>query len=254
MFSNSISLVSKVIAAPISATCFRTFLKVNRYFLNGFLIFLLLSLIVLSQTQVGDSLLWTNANRNRFLDQFFIYGTTLGEEVGYIGLMLVLLLVRYRSAICLPFIGLAVTLIAYYLKGYFDYARPVPHFKLIGELEQLNLIEGVKIYEGWNSFPSGHAMAGFALFSFASFCVDKKYKNVVGPIFLLLAVVVGFSRVYLLHHFMRDIIFGASLGIVIGMIFYFLQFQIFPCPHKWMDKHLCLSQSSANGCQSEGQH
>lgn len=65
-----------------------------------------------------------------------------------------------------------------------------------------------------SSFPSGHAMIVFSIVPFLvkNFTKQKYY-------FILLAVLVAFSRIYLNVHYLSDIIAGAFLGYLIGTIF-----------------------------------
>ena len=68
------------------------------------------------------------------------------------------------------------------------------------------------------SFPSGHASSGFA--AATGLCVTKKpYLYIPG---ILLAAVVAFSRIYVEVHYPTDVIFGALLGIVYGLIAVFV--------------------------------
>jgi undecaprenyl-diphosphatase len=65
-----------------------------------------------------------------------------------------------------------------------------------------------------SSFPSGHAMIVFSIVPFLmkNFPKQKYY-------FILLAVLVAFSRIYLNVHYLSDIVAGAFLGYLIGVIF-----------------------------------
>jgi undecaprenyl-diphosphatase len=57
------------------------------------------------------------------------------------------------------------------------------------------------------SFPSGHAATSFAAAVLLSFVAPR-----LAPAFLLLAVAIGFSRVYVGVHYPLDVLAGALLG------------------------------------------
>lgn len=63
------------------------------------------------------------------------------------------------------------------------------------------------------SFPSGHTGVAFAVVSVLFFRQNKMWI-VAG----ILAVLIGFSRLYLYVHFPTDVISGAVLGILCGLI------------------------------------
>lgn len=141
--------------------------------------------------------------------------------MGFIGALLLLLFVKFRYAIAVPFLGFSVTVTAYFSKSFFAHARPFAYFEQMGIATQLNLVEGVKVHTGSTSFPSGHTMAGFALFAFLAFCWPN--KKLSGTLFFLLALIVGLSRIYLVQHFFKDVYLGAILGVLIAMGWYYLQ-------------------------------
>jgi len=65
-----------------------------------------------------------------------------------------------------------------------------------------------------NSFPSGHAII-FGALATSLYFIHKK----LGITYLILAIVIGFSRVVAGVHFPVDIAFGLLLGILISIIF-----------------------------------
>ena len=69
-----------------------------------------------------------------------------------------------------------------------------------------------------NSFPSGHATTSFSAFILL-FLIFPRYKY----IFILLAILISFSRVVLTSHYLSDVLVGSLLG---GLTSYFI-FNLF---------------------------
>lgn len=111
------------------------------------------------------------------------------------------LILAILIAILLP------TVVTNLVKGYVHAPRPLTVFR--GE-EWLYMIPGYKNnYEF--SFPSGHTTGAFACFTITSFLSNK--KSIIYPIvFIIIAVLVGISRIYLLQHFWEDILWGSIIG------------------------------------------
>lgn len=87
-------------------------------------------------------------------------------------------------------------------------ARPRPFM----ELDFINLI--IKEPSGY-SFPSGHSMIAFSAAVILLF-MNKK----IGIIGIIAASIIAFTRVYLFVHYPSDIIAGAILGVVAGILSY----------------------------------
>ncbi|MGN0562375.1 MAG: phosphatase PAP2 family protein [Candidatus Fimenecus sp.] len=68
------------------------------------------------------------------------------------------------------------------------------------------------------SFPSGHTSCSFA--AATAILLNKKWKPGVPA--LILAVLIGFSRNYLMVHYPTDVLFGALFGVLYAVLAYFL--------------------------------
>ncbi len=90
------------------------------------------------------------------------------------------------------------------LKHIVKRVRPCHH---LGDEEQL--IDRPRFY----SFPSGHTTASFA---FVGVALLRCRLITFMPI-LMLAMLIGFSRIYLRVHYLTDVIAGVILGLTCGM-------------------------------------
>jgi undecaprenyl-diphosphatase len=63
-----------------------------------------------------------------------------------------------------------------------------------------------------SSFPSGHTATSFACATVLSFFVPR-----AAPAFYLLALAIGFSRIYVGVHWPLDVLGGAVLGVAVGL-------------------------------------
>ena len=95
---------------------------------------------------------------------------------------------------------------------------------LIGRLRPYELFQISPILtETTYSMPSGHATIIFAGIPF----IFKNFKK-TRSVFLIFAVIVSFSRLYLGVHYLSDVLVGITLGILIGeLLFMFEEKQKF---------------------------
>ena len=68
------------------------------------------------------------------------------------------------------------------------------------------------------SFPSGHATASFGAMTAVFWCGNKKYSWSA----FLLALLIGFSRIYIFVHYASDILGGMLVGFLAGTAAYLL--------------------------------
>lgn len=179
----------------------------NRRFLQAFLIIwgcLLAFDLVYPKEDVHMML---NAWHSPFLDFLFKYVTKLGEGFPvYLGLV-VLIWSRRNGLFILLSQGLTF-IFTQILKYLFSHPRPATYFEQIGrELPQT--VEGVGLRRAMNSFPSGHTSAAFALFTCLILITPKSWRW----LWLILAWLAAYSRIYLSQHFLEDILLGSVIGV-----------------------------------------
>jgi len=213
----------------------QTIIKKNLAFFIGFLLFLIVGLVLLLTTEKGSIILYFNDQRSTEGDLFFLYTTRLGEALPYLLAFVYFLFVRFRYALVIILVGLSASITSLITKTFFDHNRPSLYFKELGVFEQLNLIDGIQLWEK-NSFPSGHTMSAFAVYGMLAFLFG--WKKSLGIVFLLLAILVGVSRMYLVQHFLQDVYLGAVLGVLIAMSIYTYQSKFPYNPNHWIDRSL----------------
>lgn len=142
-----------------------------------------------------------------FLDGLMIFFTKLGDG-GLVWVLVALFCLfqpRYRKVGAAMTVSLVLSLLIgnFLIKALV--ARPRP-FQL---KDAYILIPEPSGY----SFPSGHTTASFA----AAFAVWRTHKK-EGAALLVLAAIIGFSRMYLYVHFFTDVLCGAAAGIFFGYL------------------------------------
>lgn len=76
--------------------------------------------------------------------------------------------------------------------------------------------------QGGYSFPSGHATASMALCFVMFLKLDKKYSWS----FLIIALLMGYTRIYFMVHFLSDVLIGLLVGILTSLCAYFIIYQL----------------------------
>ena len=187
-----------------------------------------LFLIGISMSFIGDKgffLKWLAHNRNVLADYYFYYTTRLGEPFGFIIISLIVWLKSWRRMVIIPLAGGIVTLVSYLLKSLFSHERPILYLNRTGWEGPMEVLD-YYLYTGHASFPSGHSMAAWALFTLTAALIRKTW---VSWICLFLAASVSISRVYLMVHFLQDVVAGAAVGFAIGYAIYYMY-------EKWVKK------------------
>jgi membrane-associated phospholipid phosphatase len=186
----------------------RNLLYINRYFFSGFILYFLAGLLFLLCTSKAFSFLFLNSYHSRWLDDFFIVYTNLGDGLFSVALVVALLgMRRFNMAWQILAAYVISGLLAQLLKHLVPSPRPVEFFKL---KQQIYFIAGVT-NTGYGSFPSGHSASIFALATLLAFFSKNKKMGIV---YLLAAALVGYSRIYLSQHFLTDVLAGSLVGVL----------------------------------------
>lgn len=184
------------------------------YFAGLVLWLLALGIFLLALPQ-ADSFRWLTQWHSTASDFFLQYFTHIGDGMFALGVALALLLSRRRFAAAYIFSAYALSGIAAQLiKKMLWLPRPQAFFAQLGQ--QVYRVPGLELHD-WGSFPSGHTTSAFALFT-ATVLWSKQQRYSV--LWLLPAILVGYSRVYLSQHFPEDVWGGALLGSLTALALY----------------------------------
>jgi membrane-associated phospholipid phosphatase len=149
-----------------------------------------------------------------WLIQFSNIGDRLGKGESLVILSLVLLAVGYglkhpqwkdagwQSLIAHGLAALSANILKHAI------GRPRPKFMHAGNVE-FSPVSG----SGWDSFPSGHAAAAFAVAT----VLAVRFPRARWPI-LVAAVAIAVSRVIRGSHYLTDVAGGTALGCIVGMV------------------------------------
>ena len=125
---------------------------------------------------------------------------------------------KWLAVFVIAFLFQAV-LVVLFKKGFFhNELRPYLYFKYLDMLQDVKLIQGVKMRHV-NTFPSGHTATIFFLVSYFAILARNK---VASWILLIVGFLVGFSRIYLFQHWPLDIYFGVIFGMASSICAYLL--------------------------------
>jgi len=179
--------------------------------------FLLLGILILFQFNKGEGIIWLNESGNSISDIFFKYWTYLGDGLVFL-IVLVFFVFRSYFYFFITISSIIIqTIFVQGLKRYVfqDLVRPKLFIENFMDLRQ---VEGVEIHSQ-HTFPSGHTATAFTIALILSLYVKNKSWTVV---FMLAAILVGISRMYLLQHFFVDIYFGSVFGVLSVILSFYL--------------------------------
>ena len=188
----------------------------NKFYFVCLTLLLLAGGLLIAVFDKEDAILFVNNYHTGWADIIFKYTTKLGEEPVYAVIVLLFLGYRMRYSLLIALTGFTVMGVSYTTKLIFAEDRPLAFFRKLHQEDILNLVDGVKVYTGQTSFPSGHSMSAFALCSLLVFLLppQKNYASVL----LFVALMVAFSRLYLAQHFLHDIYAGGIMGVAIAIL------------------------------------
>jgi membrane-associated phospholipid phosphatase len=185
----------------------------NPAYFTGYIIFFLLLSIFCFVSGKSDGFLLINHLHNNAFDKFFTMFTNVGNGLFVVALMLVLL-VRKKMGMALQIgMGLLISgIVVQLIKHFFPCPRPQIFFAP----GVIHYIAGVT-RTGHSSFPSGHTATVFMLTTLLAFYLPGRMP---GLFFLMIAILTGYSRIYLSQHFPMDVLVGSLTGVLTSMVIY----------------------------------
>ena len=167
----------------------------------------------------GAVLLWIQQTiRCTLLDTVLIYYTQLGDA-GMMWIVLSVLMLCFPQTRKAGIIGLLALLLSLLLTN-------VTLKHLVGRVRPWLTLEGLipLISEhDPNSFPSGHTCAAFAAASAWYRALPKRWMCVLG---IIMAAVMGLSRLYVGVHFPSDVLAGLLVGLLCGWLAWLIWQQV----------------------------
>ncbi len=212
----------------------KNILITNRWFLYPYVTLLSFSSVLLLMVKKNDIQYAINKLNNPLFDGIFKYATTLAEGLSIAAVIILTLCIRIRWTFVVVLALLYNTVIVFFLKNFVfkEVARPKVFFS---QVPSWHTIEGVKLHANM-SFPSGHTAAAFCMFFALAITLRNKK---LGFIFFILSFMVGYSRMYLSQHYLRDVVVGSVIGITMAILAYITTQNTKQINHiSWLDKSL----------------
>ncbi|MDB5114590.1 MAG: phosphatase family protein [Mucilaginibacter sp.] len=180
-----------------------------RWFFIPYLVIIAVCLIIKLTYSREEIYYAVNIRYSDWADTIAPYLTDLGNFWTVVILSAVLTLFNYARAFLLIVINAITALSAQIIKHIFDAPRPKLYFH--DQLLRIHFVKGVDQLS-LHSFPSGHTVTAFSTaLLFTYWCKNKLW----GLPFLLIAVLVGYSRMYLSQHFFEDVTAGSAIGVIL---------------------------------------
>lgn len=173
-------------------------------------------------------------------DTLFQLFTDMGDGLFIIALSIVVLAFNYRKGFLLVTSYLLTSWVAQAIKHIVKTPRPIAYFK---DTSHMYLVKGVEMFSSM-SFPSGHTTSAFSAAVVLTYVTPKKLW---GLLYLLIAMAIGYSRMYLSEHFFEDVVGGSAIGTFVTIIWVsFIDNKAFIHTPGWDRGFLSVFRSKTN--------
>lgn len=161
-----------------------------------------------------EFLYWLENLRMPVLNEFMLTVTMLGEETAFLALAMIFFwCVDKKRGYLMMSVGFLGIMANQFMKLWFRIPRP---WVLD---ENFTILEQAREAAAGYSFPSGHTTTAFA--TFGSIAVSSKRRWIM-VLNIVLAVLVGFSRMYIGVHTPADVVVGALTSLVLVFLLRFV--------------------------------
>ena len=211
-----------------STTCVVNVWNKNKVFLSLSLILVAVLGLALLYIPKGELHLLLCTRHTPARDIFYRYYTTIAEWLPYVVCVALILFARIGDGIFASSAMILSALSTQVLKHLVNAPRPLTWFAEHMPESPLPLVEGVRM-NLWHSFPSGHTTSFFALALVTSILITSRTSHssytsctsfLLQTLLFALAVLGGYSRIYLSQHFALDVFAGILVGILITLVCY----------------------------------
>lgn len=203
-----------------------SFFKKISPFLYPYFVLLAICVLLMLVFDKEDLYFSINQRHTVFTDVFFTYLTQFGSGAGCIVIVIVVVSINYRKGFLLAGSYLIAFVVSQTIKHLVK--APRPHLFFSKKLHDIYLIKGVVMLDT-NSFPSGHSVSAFTAAVVFTYVAGNKFS---AYLWLLLAVLVAYSRLYLSEHFLQDVTAGSALGVLLTVFWL-----------RWVDRQTFLKSA-----------
>lgn len=180
-------------------------------FVLPLLILWLLAILMLVFFERGEVLFWINRWSFDALDNWVKIISIIGNGWFLLFISVFFFIVNVRNGLLYGMAFLIASLVTNIFKRFvfFNHYRPMWYLDFA---DYHRIVTEAPIHY-LHSFPSGHTLAIFTFITVTTVLFNKKLLHFS---LLVIALLVSFSRIYLLQHFLVDVLWGGLLGVFAG--------------------------------------
>lgn len=196
-------------------------LRMNLWFLVPSMLFIAVAGALVLLLPNGEELYALNSLRVEPWNTLMRTITWLGEWPIWLGLILYWGWKSHRFALAIGIGSLMLMGFNYLLKETTKKPRPISWARQ-QDARQLVFVPEEYVNSADTSFPSGHTASAFAVFFLISHITAQHKYAWFGLPAAALAIAVGISRIFLVQHFLADVIAGAIIGLSFGLLIWII--------------------------------